>query len=107
MSDLISRSAVLKQLEKWKKNWENTEDSYEKTWTLTCIDFYTRLITNQPTAYDIEKVVAELNEATIKIAQKYLDMVDGKETQSIATYNEFVLTLLNRIMKQIRKGGVE
>ena len=60
-----------------------------------------------PTAYDVEKVVEELNEATIKIAQKYLDMVDGKETQSIATYNEFVLTLLNRIMKQIRKGGVE
>ena len=62
MSDLISRSAVLKQLEDWKKNWENTEDSYEKTWTLTCIDFYIRLITNQPTAYDVEKVVAELED---------------------------------------------
>lgn len=94
LSDLISRSAVLKQLEDWKKNWENTEDSYEKTWTLTCIDFYIRLITNQPTAYDVEKVVKEIEKESVSIWD------DDLET-NIRVVDKRVA------MQAIRKGGVE
>lgn len=94
LSDLISRSAVLKQLEDWKKNWENTEDSYEKTWTLTCIDFYIRLITNQPTAYDVEKVVEEIEKESVSIWD------DDLET-NIRVVDKRVA------MQAIRKGGVE
>ena len=101
MSDLISRKALLDKLKYFSDMYTLDEEAK------VVLEAFVKIVTEQPTAYDVEKVVAELNEATIKIAQKYLDMVDGKETQSIATYNEFVLTLLNRIMKQIRRGDVE
>ena len=101
MSDLISRSAVLKQLEDWKKNWENTEDSYEKTWTLTCIDFYIRLITNQPTAYDVEKVVECLEEKVELAHKRYVDCpVNSPCYERYRTqYNE------RRMCLDIVKGG--
>lgn len=99
LSDLISRSAVLKQLEDWKKNWENTEDSYEKTWTLTCIDFYIRLITNQPTAYDVEKVVAEL-------IQFGLNSMD-KQIYDSDTYYDGVSVAIRKACNIVKRGGVE
>ena len=101
MSDLISRSAVLKQLEDWKKNWENTEDSYEKTWALACIDFYIRLITNQPTAYDVEKVVEELKEWSFE-TEIAIPTSDGFED----TANREIICTLNAI-EVVRKGGLK
>ena len=53
MSDLISRSELLKRLEEW-----NTSDKTDKA----LYNFALNRIIEQPTAYDIDKVVEELEE---------------------------------------------
>ena len=53
MSDLISRSELLKRLKEW-----NTSDETDKA----LYNFAFHRIIEQPTAYDIDKVVAELEE---------------------------------------------
>ena len=60
MSDLISRSELLKRLEEW-----NTSDGTDKS----LYNFTLCRIIEQPTAYDINKVVKELE----KRKQEYLD----------------------------------
>lgn len=64
MSDLISRSELLKEIEKYKFGAisNDVEREYIKK---TILDF----IIGQPTAYDIDKVVEELK----KRNQEYLD----------------------------------
>lgn len=57
---LIDADELIASLNDWRKNWEESEDSYEKTWTLTAIDFMTSLVDEKKTAYDAEAVVAEL-----------------------------------------------
>ena len=56
MSDLISRSQLLKEIEKYKFGAisNDTEREYIKSTILDFINF-------QPTAYDIDKVVRQLN----------------------------------------------
>ena len=53
MSDLIIRSELLKRLEEW-----NTSDKTDKA----LYNFALHRIIEQPTAYDIDKVVEELEE---------------------------------------------
>ena len=53
MSDLISRSELLKRLEEW-----NTSDKTDKA----LYNFALHIIIEQPTAYSVEKVVEELEE---------------------------------------------
>ena len=55
MSDLISRSQLLKQIETWGG----------------CVDALRDYIQNMPTAYDIDKVVVELNELDVKSITRY------------------------------------
>lgn len=51
--DLISREALLEHLKDWRKNWEENEDSHEKAWTLTAIDYFMSLVdVKAPTAYN-------------------------------------------------------
>ena len=54
MSDLISRSELLKRLEEW-----NTSDETDKA----LYNFAFHRIIEQPTAYDIDKVVEEIEKA--------------------------------------------
>ena len=48
---LIDADALIKSLTDWRKNWEESEDSYEKTWTLTAIDFFKSLWYNRRKEY--------------------------------------------------------
>ena len=68
MSDLISRSALLKEVEKYKFGAisNDTEREYIKSTILDFINF-------QPTAYSVDKVVEELNELDIKSITRYKD----------------------------------
>lgn len=61
MSDLISRSALLKEFE--EMNAKGTSD----LWHITGIK---ALIENQPTAYDVEQVVKELEERRKKLIEE-------------------------------------
>ena len=53
MSDLISRSELLKRLEEW-----NTSDETDKA----LYNFALHIIIEQPTTYSVDKVVDELEE---------------------------------------------
>lgn len=58
MSDLISRSQLLKEIETWGG----------------CVDALHDYIQNMPTAYDIDKVIKDLNEWTFNAN---IDVGDG------------------------------
>lgn len=58
MSDLISRSQLLKEIETWGG----------------CVDTLHDYIQNMPTAYDIDKVIKDLNEWTFNAN---IDVGDG------------------------------
>ena len=55
MGDLISRKALMEELFKTPK-WDNRDE-----------DVFFDLIDNQPTAYDIDKVVEQLEEASFSV----------------------------------------
>ena len=62
MSDLISRSALIKF---FKEHMRTTKDFRE------IIINIIPTIKNQPTAYDIDKVVVELNELDVTAIKRY------------------------------------
>ena len=57
MSDLISRSALLEIIEKMNFDFGNDSDDTE-----TIIEMVSEAVNNQPTAYDVEKVVEQLKD---------------------------------------------
>lgn len=65
MGRLIDADALIAHLTDWRKNWEESENSYEKAWTLTAIDYFTNLVNGKKIAYDVEAVVAELEDASV------------------------------------------
>lgn len=87
MARLIDADVLIKHLEDWRKNWEKQEESYEKAWTLTAIDYFTSLV-NKKIAYDVEKVEKELDE--------YITKIVGRNS-----------ALYQTIMRIVREGGVE
>lgn len=87
MARLIDADVLIKHLEDRRKNWEKQEESYEKAWTLTAIDYFTSLV-NKKIAYDVEKVEKELDE--------YITKIVGRNS-----------ALYQTIMRIVREGGVE
>ena len=60
MSDLISRSELIKELNKYCGNQRYLVSENIR-----------EIINNQPTTYDVEKVVTELNELDVKAIKRY------------------------------------
>ena len=94
MSDLISRSELLKEIEKYKFGAisNNAEREYVKTTILNFIEC-------QPTAYDIDKVVEELE-------------IERKTANN--TYNSFNMDVdlgrvfgLEKAIEIVKAGGTE
>ena len=88
MSDLISRSELLKEIEKYKFGAisNNAEREYVKTTILNFIEC-------QPTAYDIDKVVEELKtDSSVKLYG----------SQNSDNY----MIPVNRVIKIVKHGGV-
>ena len=77
MSDLISRSELLKRLEEW-----NTSDETDKA----LYNFAFHRIIEQPTAYDIDKIVDELE----KREEHYVEMLDWQCQSAICDAIEIV-----------------
>ena len=89
MSDLISRSVLLKQLLEVKDD--------------EIIKGVIGLVQTQPTAYDMEKVIAELEDKFEQTVAEILDKTGSDFT--IADFN--VKRYSDRICEIVRKGGVE
>lgn len=97
MSDLISRSELLKELESNKLQPTKDTDGFIDGW---CEGFNTvvDMIRNQPTAFDTEKVVEQL-----------LDMRLIRVEQCHGDYEIEVMTESNfdDAINIVKKGGVE
>lgn len=89
MSDLISRSALIEKLE------EKMFDSKLMCPVIKLTDLI-ELIDEQPTAYDIEKVVADLEEKSDDIPIQYEDNYEKGFDDGVC----YAIDL-------VRKGGVE
>ena len=99
MSDLISRSALKKEIEGIYLHVSGVRSG--KGILAKCMDSYKELvikiIDEQPTAYDVEKVVAELEEY-----KKWY------ETHGCnADLNRGIIGATNHAVDLVRKGGVE
>lgn len=98
MSDLISRSALIKKLESMSSDNDVRNNSHQFTYKELAY-----IICNQPTAYDIEKVVAELEEERMKL---FLTIANtGSEKLDIAYV--YASELINKAINIVRKGGAE
>ena len=89
MSDLISRSALIKKLESMSSDNDVRNNSHQFTYKELVY-----IICNQPTAYDVEKVVAEL--------KKYKSTIYSEAGECWEQY-----VYLDTAQKIARKGGVE
>ncbi len=64
MSDLISRSALIEEMKKTETEYENAM-IYPSWWSAF------NIISKQPTAYDVDNVVEELNKLDVKAIKRY------------------------------------
>ena len=103
MSDLISRSELLKEVEKYKFGpiSNDTERDYIKKTILDFINF-------QPTAYSVDKVVEELKELRKKDVCDYLycDVCAYTDKCSGVTDQSNNLKW-DKAIKIVKQGGVE
>ena len=104
MSDLISRSELLKEIEKYKFGAisNNAEREYIKKTILDFINF-------QPTVYDIDKVVEELEERTdfLKGCAKYGNKNAKQQDKSYDTMMMYeVADLADDLIEIVKSGGV-
>ena len=97
MSDLISRSALLKEIEKYKFGAisNDAEREYIKK---TIFDF----INFQPTAYSVDKVVKELKELKMRY---FLTIANTGDEKSDFAY-ENVGNVLDKAIEIVKQGGV-
>ena len=89
MSDLISRSELIKELNKYCVNQRYlvSENIIE-------------IINNQPTTYDIDKVVEELKENASRYTKKYTTSYGNnvyKDTKAIS---------IHKVIEIVKQGGV-
>ena len=96
MSDLISRSELLKEIEKYKFGAisNNAEREYVKTTILNFIEC-------QPTAYSVDKVVEEVQKNASRYTKKYITPYGNngyKDTRAIS---------IHKAIEIIKQGGKE
>ena len=97
MSDLISRSSLINKI---RGIVPGSQD----------VDFIIGLIENQPTAFDTEKVVEQLEEKTdfLKDCTKYGNKDAEQQEKSYSTMMMYeIADLVEDLIDIVKKGGVE
>lgn len=97
MSDLISRSDLIHKI---RGIVPGSQD----------VDFIIGLIENQPTAFDAEKVIEQLEEKTdfLKDCTKYGNKDAEQQEKSYSTMMMYeVADLVEDLIDIVKKGGVE
>lgn len=99
MSDLISRSALIGVISKMSFDFGNDTDDTE-----TIIEMVNESINNQPTAYDVDKVVEELEKyATSTICNNHKSGCPYRDNGNILCENCGALGAIDIV----KRGGVE
>ena len=104
MSDLISRRALLKKLESMTN--DNSEYIRNNSHQFTYKEL-AYIICNQPTAYDTEKVVAELEEEKDIAYADFEKYANDYFLDLDEDVDDWYYKGLARAIDVIRKGGVE
>ena len=104
MSDLISRRDLLKKLESMTN--DNSEYIRNNSHQFTYKEL-AYIICNQPTAYDIEKIVAELEEEKEISCADFTKYVNEYSPCLDDEYDDFFHKGLERAIVIIGKGGAE
>ena len=92
MSDLISRSELLKRLEEW-----NTSDETDKA----LYNFALHIIIEQPTAYSVDKVIEELGENARRYTKKYVTPYGNNG------YRDVKAISIHKAIEIVKNGGVD
>ena len=98
MSDLISRSALLKIFDHDLKCFE-TSGKTETEMYISVADMR-KMINGQPTAYDVEKVVAELENASHWEEPTF-------DEDGYCNDDSWEVVYLDKATEIVRKGGIE
>ena len=110
MSDLISRSELINALKVHFDSCfrEDGELLYsDHICTSDDVADLIKLVENQPTAYDVEKVVAELEEEKEISCADFTKYVNEYNPCLDDEYDDFFHKGLERAIEVIRKGGAE
>lgn len=100
MSDLISRSEMIKAIEEHYMNLTN--DNVPRS----IPDFYSemqKLVYNQPTAFDTEKVVEQLEEVNMN----YFLTIANTGSEKLDIAYGYASDSINKAINIVKKGGVE
>lgn len=111
MSDLISRSALIELIQKdiektasFMNTAEKYDGSFEKLYgQLNTLENYKSIISDMPTAYDVEKVVAELE----KLKQHNKELSEGAYLEDDKSFYFCAYTNFARAIEIVKRGGVE
>lgn len=95
MSDLISRSELLKKIEKYK--FSAISNDAEREFIRNTI---IKTIQKQPTAYSVDKVVEELRENASRYTKKYTTPYGNNGYKDIKAIN------INKAVEIVKQGGV-
>ena len=97
MSDLISRKSVLDKLKDFSDMYTLNEEAK------VVLETIVRIVTEQPTTYDIEKVISELVEMRNEDSQG-CKRVQGWKCHS---YSDCGLCIMDRAINIVKAGGID
>ena len=100
MGDLISRSALIEHLNKYK--FVAISNDVEREYTREVMLCF---VNGMPTAYDVEKVVAELEQQAEQYKRRALELVD-KSTEA-GIHNKGKSLSYEHAIEIVRNGGKE
>ena len=100
MSDLISRSELLKRFLVNKDGHRIPERDCDNLEVTISVKDVKTIIKDQPTAYDIDKVVEELQENASRYTKKYLTPYGNNG------YRDVKAISIHKAIEIVKKGGV-
>ena len=100
MSDLISRKSVLDKLKDFSNMYTLEEEAR------IVLDTIVRIVTEQPTAYDVEKVVAEFEKEKELHTQHY-NISLYKDYPDVKQRYKQIQLVIDELIDIVKRGGVE
>lgn len=100
MGRLIDVDALIEEMKK-----EQESGKYDEN-TIIVSDCFIRILNGQPTAYDVEKVVAEL-EKEKEIHTEHYNISFYKDYPDIKQRYEQIQLVIDNAIAKVKKGGAE
>lgn len=98
MGRLIDADALIEEMKK-----EQESGKYDEN-TIIVSDCFIRILNGQPTAYDVEKVVAELEEHLLVVEMEDEHIISESNVEE---YFELDVVAMSDAIDIVRRGGVD